>query len=48
MSNHFNDNKAIMSKYANAVTVKHVNVRTRIGLNSMAGKSETSFGLPLL
>jgi len=36
---------AIMDGQTKGTTVKHVNTSTRVGLNSRAGKSETSFAL---
>ena len=36
---------AIVGGQTNGATVKHANTRTRVGLNSGAGKSETSFAL---
>ena len=38
---------AIVGGQTNGATVKHVSTRTRVGLNSRAGKSEISFALQL-
>ena len=39
---------AIVGRQTKGATVKHVNTRTRVRLNSRAGESETSFDLTAL